>query len=151
MMIHEITAKVGGHKKQRRVGRGPSSGRGKTCGRGHKGAGSRSGWSGSIHASREGGQTPFFRRIPKRGFSNAKFRRQFAPVNVNALEAHFENGAEINAEALAAAGLVRDKDQAVKLLGEGEVTKKFSVTVAAASKSAMDKIIKAGGSVSIVG
>ncbi len=151
MMIHEVTAKVGGHKKQRRVGRGPSSGRGKTCGRGHKGAGSRSGWSGSIRASREGGQTPFFRRIPKRGFSNAKFRRQFALVNVKALEARFPNGAEINAETLAAAGLVRDKDLAVKLLGEGEVTKKFSVAVAAASKSAMDKIIKAGGSVSVVG
>ena len=89
MMIHEITVQVGRHKKAKRLGRGIASGSGKTCGRGHNGAGSRSGWTGSIRASREGGQMPFFRRIPKRGFSNARFMKHFAIVNTKALEARF--------------------------------------------------------------
>ncbi len=145
MMIHEITPKAGRHKRRKRVGRGIGSGHGKTCGRGHKGAGSRSGATGSIRASREGGQMPFFRRIPKRGFSNARFRITFSIVNINALDARFDDGADVNPQTLAKVGLIRDTRQPVKILGEGTITKKLAVTVAAFSKAAAEKINKAGG------
>jgi len=151
MMIHDITKQVGRHKRAKRLGRGIGSGRGKTCGRGHKGAGSRSGWSGSIRASREGGQMPFFRRIAKRGFSNAKFKKQFSIVNIRTIEAKFENGIEINPELLHGAGLIPNTRIPVKVLGQGDLTKKLKVTAAAFSKSAADKITNAGGSVSIAG
>jgi len=149
MMIHEITEKVGSHKKRKRLGRGIGSGHGKTCGRGTKGAGSRSGWSGSIRASREGGQMPWFRRIPKRGFSNFKFETNYAVVNIRAIAARFEDGAEVNAEMLVKAGLIRDTTLPVKVLGDGELTKKLSVTAAAFSKAASEKITAAGGTVTI--
>ena len=149
MMIHDITAKVGRHKKAKRVGRGVGSGCGKTCGRGHKGAGSRSGWTGSIRASREGGQMPLFRRIPKRGFSNALFKQHVAVVNVDALEARFDDGAQVDAQALVAVGLIPHAKLPVKVLGHGNVTKKLRVQVAAFSKTAAEKIVKAGGSASV--
>ncbi len=145
MMIHEVTEKAGKYKKKRRVGRGIGSGRGKTCGRGHKGAGARSGAAGSIRASREGGQLPLFRRIPKRGFSNARFTREFAIVNVKQLNERFEDGATIDTQALIQAGLVRDAKLPVKVLGQGETSKKLNVTAAAFSASAVEKITKAGG------
>jgi len=147
MMIHEITSVVGKNKRRKRVGRGMSSGHGKTCGRGHKGAGSRSGFGGSIRASREGGQMPLFRRIPKRGFSNARFRKDYSIVNINALDARFEDGAEVNAEMLVKVGLVRDPKKPVKVLGFGETKKKFNVTAAKFSEAAKQKITDAGGSV----
>jgi large subunit ribosomal protein L15 len=150
MMIHEITAKVGRHKKRKRVGRGIGSGSGKTCGRGHKGAGSRSGWTGSIRASREGGQMPFFRRISKRGFSNAKFMKEFAVVNLKSLEARFDDGAQVNTQSLMAVGLVPNAKLPVKILGQGDVTKKLSVEAAAFSKSAAEKITQAGGTATVV-
>lgn len=150
MMIHEITEKVGKHKRRKRIGRGPGSGTGKTSGRGRDGAGSRSGASGSIRASREGGQMPLFRRIPKRGFTNAMFRKEFATINVKVLEARFEDGAEITAEVLSKAGLIPNTKILVKVLGEGELTKKLTVSVNACSKSAEEKITKAGGSVTLV-
>jgi large subunit ribosomal protein L15 len=149
MMIHEITAQVGRHKKAKRVGRGIGSGHGKTSGRGAKGAGARSGSGGSIRASREGGQMPLFRRIPKRGFSNAPFKKVFAVVNIGALDARFEDGAEVNAQMLVKVGLIRDTSLPVKVLGDGETSKKLSVTAAAFSKVAQDKIAKAGGSISV--
>lgn len=149
MMIHEITEKVGRHKQAKRLGRGVGSGRGKTCGRGHKGAGSRSGWTGSIRASREGGQMPFFRRIGKRGFSNSQFKKHFSVVNIRTIDARFEDGAEVNAEALASAGLISNARVAVKVLGQGDLAKKFRVTAAAFSQSAIEKITQAGGSVSL--
>ena len=89
MMIHEITELAGRYKQSKRVGRGPGSGLGKTCGRGHKGAGSRSGATGSIKAWREGGQVSFITRFPKRGFSNARFKKHFHLVNLDDLEARF--------------------------------------------------------------
>lgn len=147
MMIHEVTELVGAHKRRKRLGRGTASGHGKTCGRGHKGAGARSGWGGSIRAGREGGQMPFFRRIPKRGFSNARFMKHFAIVNIQALEARFQDGAEVNAEMLVKVGLIPDTKLPVKVLGEGELTKKLNVTAAIFSGSAAEKITKAGGSV----
>lgn len=145
MMIHEVTQSVGKYKKKKRVGRGVGSGHGKTCGRGHKGAGSRSGATGSIRASREGGQTPLFRRVAKRGFSNFLFKKQFVVVNIAALDARFEDGAEVNAQMLVKTGLIRDDSLPVKVLGQGETKKKFSVTAASFSKSAQGKITQAGG------
>lgn len=149
MMIHEITEKAGAHRKRRRVGRGVGSGRGKTCGRGHNGARSRSGATGSIRASREGGQMPLFRRLPKRGFSNARFRTVYAVVNLRSLAARFDDGAEVNPEMLVKAGLLDDAAKPVKVLGDGEVGKKLDVTAAAFSKTAREKIEQAGGKATV--
>ena len=149
MMIHEITPKTGRYKRRKRLGRGIGSGRGKTSGRGTKGAGSRSGWSGSIEPGREGGQMSFFRRIPKRGFSNAEFRVEYAVVNLKAIASRFENGAEVNPEMLVKVGLLRDTKKPVKILAEGDLTKKLNVTAAAFSKVAAEKITKAGGTATV--
>ena len=151
MMIHEITAQVGPHKKRKRLGRGVGSGCGKTCGRGHKGAGSRSGATGSIRASREGGQMPFFRRIPKRGFSNAMFKKRYVIVNIKAIEARFEEGADVGPAELADAGLIHDLRCPVKVLGEGEVSKKLNLTAAGFSQAAARKISAAGGTATVLG
>jgi large subunit ribosomal protein L15 len=148
MMIHEITEKVGRYKARKRVGRGRASGVGKTSGRGHKGAGSRAGFS--RRAYFEGGQMSFARRLPKRGFTNADFRRDFAIVNIKALEARFDDGTEITAALLAEAGLIRDTSLPLKVLGEGELTKKFTVTAEKFSASARTKIEGAGGTVNEV-
>ena len=149
MMIHEITKLAGKHKKRKRVGRGPGSGTGKTAGRGHNGAGSRSGFTGSMPPNYEGGQMPYFRRIPKRGFSNAAFRKEYAIVNVQLLESRFEDGAEVTPQALAGAGLVGSAKQPVKILGEGQLTKKLTVTASRFSASAKQKIETAGGTCTV--
>lgn len=149
MMIHEITEQVGKHKKRKRVGRGTGSGHGKTCGRGHKGAGSRSGFSGSIRASREGGQIPLFRRLPKRGFSNALFRKHYKIVNLQAIDARFDDGADVTPETLVRVGLIRETRTPVKILGQGQTSKKLIVKVASVSTSARAKIEQAGGSVTV--
>jgi large subunit ribosomal protein L15 len=143
MMIHEITEKVAKYKPRKRLGRGESSGMGKTSGRGHKGAKSRSGWS--LNPQYQGGQINFIQKMPKRGFSNAGFRKVFHVVNVKALEAVASNGDEITIESLASAGVVRDAKFPLKVLGEGELTKKITVTAAKFSASAKAKIEKAGG------
>jgi large subunit ribosomal protein L15 len=143
MMIHEITEKVGKNRSRKRVGRGESSGLGKTSGRGHKGAKSRSGWS--LPPQYQGGQINFIQKMPKRGFSNAPFKRLFHIVNVKALEAVAKSGDEINAASLAAAGLIRDTELPLKILGEGELTKRLSVTADKFSASAKAKIEAAGG------
>lgn len=150
MMIHDITVQVGKHKRRKRIGRGPGSGHGETSGRGIKGAGSRSGWSGSIRASREGGQMPLFRRVPKRGFSNAKFRTDYVVVNLRALESRFQAEAQVDAKSLMAAGLISTLNMPVKVLGTGELTKKLHVTAAKFSASAVEKITKAGGTVTVL-
>lgn len=149
MMIHEITEKVGAHKKRKRIGRGVGSGHGKTSGRGVKGAGSRSGWTGSIRASREGGQMPLFRRVPKRGFSNVIFRVEYAVVNLKTLEARFADNAEITPKALVEAGLLSSTKKPVKILGDGELKKKLRITAAKFTKAAEEKITKAGGSITV--
>ena len=148
MMIHEITIKVGKYKVRRRVGRGDGSGRGKTCGRGHKGAASRSGWK--RRAGYEGGQMPIIRRMPKRGFTNAPFRRLYHVVNVKTLQARCVEGAEVTAATLADAGVIRDAKLPLKILGEGELTKKLTVTAAKFSASAKAKIEAVGGAVTAV-
>ncbi|MFK7959961.1 MAG: 50S ribosomal protein L15 [Phycisphaerales bacterium] len=148
MMIHEITEKVGKYKARKRVGRGRSSGTGKTSGRGHKGAGSRSG--NSYRPYFEGGQMSFTRRIPKRGFTNAQFRTDYHIVNVKMLNQRFDDGATVDPDALVAARLIRDTKMPVKILGEGELSKKLSVTAAKFSASATSKIEAAGGSCTVV-
>ena len=141
-MIHQITALAPRNKRRRRKGRGESSGRGKTCGRGTKGAKARGGTY--IKRGHEGGQTPIFRRFPKRGFSNDEFARRFHIVNLSDLN-RFEEGAIVDATALREAGLVPDDSLPVKILGEGELGKKLTVVAAWYSKSAHAKIVGAGG------
>ena len=122
MMIHDITEKVGRHKQRKRIGRGEGSGHGGTAGRGHKGAKSRAGYK--RRAGYEGGQRPFFQRFPKRGFSNIRFRKLYHVVNLKVLEERCEDGAKIDIACLAAMGIVRDTGLPLKVLGEGDITKK---------------------------
>jgi large subunit ribosomal protein L15 len=147
MLNHEITSIVGKHKRRRRVGRGPGSGHGKTCGRGHKGAGSRAG-STSISLY-EGGQMPLFRRLPKRGFNNYKFAKRCEIVNVCQLE-QFEDGAIVGVEQLSGAGLIDSIKSRVKILGKGDLTKKLEVTAHKFSKNAEQKIAASGGIVKMI-
>ena len=149
MMIAEITSRGKRNQRPKRIGRGRGSGLGKTSTRGHKGEGARTGTRG--HLLREGGQMLFFRRIPKRGFSNFRFRRAFQVVNVGTLEKAFENGAKVNAAVLAEAGLIRNAADPVKILGTGEVSKKFEVEATCFSTSAAMKITKAGGQIKSLG
>jgi large subunit ribosomal protein L15 len=131
----------------KRLGCGESSGHGKTSGKGHKGQKARSG--GSIRLGFEGGQMPLIRRIPKRGFNNTDFKTFYAPVNLADLESLFEAGS-IDEAGLRKKGLVKGSWDGVKILGTGEVTKKFALTVHAVSGSAREKIEKAGGSIALV-
>ncbi len=155
MMIHEITALVGKHKARKRIGRGRGSGVGKTSGRGHKGAGSRSGYS--RKPAFEGGQMPYFRRMPKRGFNNANFTTRFRIVNLRDIVAHpdFAKGGEVNADMLVKAGLIGDNKQPLKVLGDlGEAAKlsvKLSVTAERVTASTRKHIEDAGGSVTELG
>ena len=143
----QITSIAGKYKDRRRLGRGTGSGRGKTCGRGHKGSGSRAGsTSMSLY---EGGQMPLFRRLPKRGFSNYKFATRYVIVNVSQLE-KFEDGVTVGLEQLSNAGLISNLKTKVKILGNGELTKKLQITAHKFSKTAEQKIVASGGSVKIV-
>jgi large subunit ribosomal protein L15 len=148
MMIHEITEKVGKNKARKRIGRGHGSGSGKTSGRGHKGAKSRSGYS--RRPAFEGGQMQYFRRIPKRGFTNADFKIVYHIVNLASLEARFEKGATVDATALVEAGLIRNFKNPVKILGQGDLTIALNVTADKFSTSASEKIEAAGGSVTVI-
>lgn len=147
MLSHEITSIAGGKKRRKRIGRGPGSGHGKTSGRGHNGSLSRAGSGGKI--GYEGGQMPLFRRLPKRGFSNYRFVRRYEIINVSQLD-RFENGSIINVESLFNAGLVDSADSRVKILGDGELTKKLDVNVHKFSKAAHDKILSCGGVAKVV-
>ena len=121
MMIHDITAKVGPHKKRKRVGRGEASGHGGTSTRGHKGAKSRAGWV--SRPSYAGGATPFARRFPKRGFSNAGFRTEYWVTNVRDLEKNFDAGATVDIDALVKLGLVPNSKLPLKVLGAGDINR----------------------------
>ena len=150
MSNYEITSIAGKHTRRRRVGRGAGSGLGKTRGRGHKGQGSRPGATGiSLY---EGGQMPLFRRLPKRGFSNYNFATRYKVVNVSQLE-RFDDGTTVGIEQLFDAGLI-DLDKSgkgkVKILGNGELTKKLKVTAHKFSKTAEQKIIGCGGTADII-
>ena len=147
MLNYEITSIAGKHKARRRIGRGTGTGRGKTCGRGHKGSGSRAGsTSATLY---EGGQMPLFRRLPKRGFSNYNFATRFQIVNVSQLE-KFDEGAAVGIEQLSNVGLIDSRKSKVKILGNGELTKKLEVTAHKFSKSAEQKIVGCGGTAILI-
>lgn len=131
--------------KRKRVGRGKGSGSGKTSGRGHKGAGARSGYRATTLA--EGGGFPLFRRIPKYGFNNARFRTVYQVVNVDDLARLFENGSTVTAASMEEHGLIRDRCKRIKVLGDGELDKKLTVEAHRFSASAVRKIEDAGGGV----
>jgi large subunit ribosomal protein L15 len=141
MKLHELQPAAGSTTAPKRLGRGTGSGLGKTSGKGHKGAKARSG--GGKRPGFEGGQMPLYRRIPKRGFSNP-FRVEYATVNVGRLEI-FENGTVVTAEMLKEAGLISKEMNGVKILGNGELTKKLTVEAAKFSDSAKEKIEALGG------
>jgi large subunit ribosomal protein L15 len=145
MRLHELSPRPGARHRRKRLGCGESSGHGKTSGRGHKGQKARSG--AAIRLGFEGGQMPLYRRIPQRGFSNSAFTTRHAIVNLSSLEQHFPAGANIDEAALRQAGLVKGRHDGVKVLGQGALTKAFTVSVPAVSASAREKIEKAGGSV----
>ena len=147
MKLHELQPAVGSVKDVKRIGRGHGSGHGKTAGKGHKGQWARSG--GGVRPGFEGGQTSLARRMPKRGFNNI-FATEYTVVNVADLEARFENGAVIDTEALIEAGLVTKVLDGVKILGNGEVTKNFTVKAAKFSESAKAKIENAGGKAEVL-
>ncbi len=143
MQLHDLAPAPGSRKKRKRVGRGPGSGMGKTSTRGHKGLKARSG--GSVRPGFEGGQMPIYRRLPKRGFTNI-FKTNNAVLNVQDLD-RFEDGATIDMDVLREAGLVKGRVDGAKILGEGEVSKKFALKNVLVSKAAKEKIESAGGSI----
>lgn len=153
MMIHEITALAGKYKARKRVGRGEGSGHGKTAGKGHKGASSRSGYA--RKRNYEGGQMPYFRRLPKRGFPNSQFRTHFWIANLGDIVAHpmFVKGGDVNAARLAEAGLIRDTSLPLKVLGDlgdaksGGLKVKLKIEAARVSDSVRKLVVEAGGSV----
>ncbi len=145
MKLHELSPAEGSAKKSFRKGRGPASGNGKTAGKGHKGQNARSG--GGVRPGFEGGQIPLYRKLPKRGFTN-HFAKKYAIVNVSDLN-RFEDGAVVDAEALLAARIIRDVLDGVKVLGNGEITKKVTVKAAVFSATAKEKIEAAGGTTEV--
>ncbi len=147
MRLHTLKPRAGSKHRRKRLGAGESSGRGKTSGKGHKGQKARSG--GSIRPGFEGGQMPLIRRLPKRGFNNADFKEAVGIVNLDDLEKCFEEGTVINEHLLREQGLIRGRLDAIKLLGRGEVTKRFTIEVDRVSASAKEKIEKSGGSLLI--
>ena len=146
MQLHDLTPAPGSTKNRKRVGRGNSSGHGTTSGRGQKGQWSRSG--GGVRVGFEGGQMPLARRLPKRGFHNI-FAKPLEAVNVSVLE-KFEDGDVVNAQALLEKGILSKCEYGVKILGNGEITKKLTVQASAFSASAKEKIEAAGGTVEVI-
>lgn len=150
MKLNELQENSGAHRPRKRVGRGIGSGKGKTSGSGHKGAKARSGVS--INGF-EGGQMPIYRRLPKRGFNNI-FKKQFDVVNIGRLQAAVDAGKidaaqDVTIDVLRAAGLAGKAKHGVRLLGKGEISAKLSINVQGASKSAVEAVEKAGGSVTV--
>lgn len=147
MDLKSVCSKGIKHEERVRVGRGLGSGLGKTAGRGHKGWGARSG--AYRRAGYEGGQMPFYRRVPKRGFTNARFRIDFTVINVSALS-DFADGSVVDLDAVVKAGLVGLEAPRLKVLGGGELKRKLTVHAAKFSKSAVEKIQAAGGEVVVL-
>ncbi|MDR2833817.1 MAG: 50S ribosomal protein L15 [Streptococcaceae bacterium] len=146
MKLHELKAAEGSRQVRNRVGRGTSSGNGKTSGRGQKGQKSRSG--GGVRLGFEGGQTPLFRRLPKRGFTNIN-RKEYAVINLDILN-RFEDGAEVSPEILKLAGIVKDSKSGIKVLANGELNKKLTVKANKFSQAAKEAIEAAGGTVEVI-
>ena len=147
MKLHELTPAEGSTKVAKRIGRGHGSGNGKTAGKGHKGQKARSG--GSIRPGFEGGQMPLQIRVPKRGFNNI-FAAKAAIVNLGDIDARFEAGAVVDAQALMDCGLVKDCKNGVKVLGNGEMTKSLTIQAKSFSKTAQNKIEGAGGKAEVI-
>ena len=146
MRIHELKKPEGSTKAPKRIGRGQGTGQGTTAGRGMNGQNSRSG--GGVRLGFEGGQMPLYRRLPKRGFNN-KWAKEYVEVNVKDLN-RFEDGTEVDLDMLLAAGLVGKQLDGLKVLGNGELTKKLTVKAEKFSKSAVEKIEKAGGKAEVI-
>ena len=147
MKLHELSPAEGSVKEAWRKGRGPGSGNGKTAGKGHKGQNARSG--GGVRPGFEGGQLPLYRKLPKRGFHN-RFGKTFAIVNIATLNDKFENGDEVDIQALLDKKIIRREEDGLKVLGNGEITKKLTVKAKKFSASAKEKIEAAGGKAEVI-
>ena len=147
MKLHELQRNIGATHEKKRVGRGSGSGLGKTSGRGQKGQKARSG--GSINPVFEGGQLPLYRRIPKRGFSNAKFKTVYAVINVSELNV-FEDGTVVTPALLKDTGLVKNQLDGIKVLGNGKLEKKLTIQANKFSASALEKIKEAGSKAEVI-
>jgi large subunit ribosomal protein L15 len=147
MKLHELSQEPGSKKTRKRIGRGMASGQGKTAGKGHKGQKARAGRG--MRPGFEGGQMPLQRRVPKRGFVNI-FGKEIAIVNIAALENTFEDGAVVDVAALIKTGLVKKSLDGVKILGNGDITKKLTIQVNAFSDTAKQKIEAAGGKAEVI-
>ncbi len=147
MKLNELKYNEGSKKDIKRLGRGSSSGTGKTSGRGENGQNSRSG--GGVRVGFEGGQLPLYRRLPKRGFSNAMFKKVYTTINVSDLNA-FEDGTEVTPELLFEMGIIKKQLSGIKVLGNGELTKKLTVRAHKFSDVAKEKIEKAGGKAEVM-
>ena len=147
MKLHELSPQEGSVKERFRKGRGAGSGNGKTAGKGHKGQNARSG--GGVRPGFEGGQLPLYRKLPKRGFNNFRFAKKYAIVNVESLN-KFADGDVVDSAALLSQGIINTVFDGVKVLGEGELTKKLTVKAAVFSASAKEKIEAVGGKTEVV-
>ena len=147
MKLHELSKVEGSTHRRKVVGRGPGSGHGKTSGRGEKGQKARSG--GGVHMWFEGGQTPLFKRLPRRGFSNARFATKYAVVNVSDLN-RFKDGEVVTPELLIESGLVKKELNGIKILGNGTLEKKVTVKAHRFSSAAVTKIESAGGTAEVI-
>ena len=147
MKLHELSPAEGSVKASFRKGRGAGSGNGKTAGKGHKGQNARSG--GGVRPGFEGGQLPLYRKLPKRGFNNARFGKQYSVINVDALN-KFNDGDVVDSAALLLKGVINSVCDGVKVLGEGELTKKLTVKAKVFSASAKEKIEAVGGKTEVV-
>ena len=148
MKLHELSPAPGSTKSAWRKGRGVGSGNGKTAGRGHKGQNARTG--GGVRPGFEGGQIPLFRRLPKRGFTNSLFKKEYAIINLETLDKLFNDGDAVSMETLLEKGVIRKELNGLKVLGSGEITKKLTVKAAIFSASAKEKIEAAGGKAEVI-
>lgn len=148
LKLHTIKPNPGAKHRKKRLGSGESSGLGKTCGKGNKGQKARSG--GTIRPGFEGGQMPLHRRLPKKGFNNTRFQDTIIAVNISQINSFFNEGDTVDENTLRSVGLVQGECDAVKLLGNGELTKKLNVTVDFVSASARDKVAQAGGQLTVL-
>ena len=147
MKLHELSPAEGSTKESFRKGRGAGSGNGKTAGKGHKGQNARSG--GGVRPGFEGGQLPLYRKLPKRGFNNSRFGKQYTVINVESLN-KFNDGDVVDSAALLKAGVINTINDGVKILGEGELTKKLTVKAKVFSAAAKEKIEAVGGKTEVV-
>ncbi|MCF7936241.1 MAG: 50S ribosomal protein L15 [Synergistales bacterium] len=148
MQLHDLTPGSGRTRRKKRLGQGIGTGKGKTSGKGHKGQKSRAG--GGVRLGFEGGQMPLERRIPKRGFNNARYARHYQIVNIDQLEKAFDEGAVVDTETLRKAGMIKNAKLPVKVLGDGELSKSLTVKAGTFSASAAAKIKEANGKAEVV-